>query len=93
MLLETYSAAYDDDQLLATLPQFLIIVKEVTGDPAFSMYNLSLKEDWKTSKKYYSGADSNGKLATQDFNVNTSSPLKCLTVDRYLQLPLNFLKR
>ncbi|XP_026329550.1 TRPL translocation defect protein 14 isoform X3 [Hyposmocoma kahamanoa] len=61
VLLETYSAAYDDDQLLATLPQFLIIVKEVTGDPAFSMYNLSLKEDWKTSKKYYSGADTNGQ--------------------------------
>lgn len=63
MLLETYSAAYDDDQLLAILPQFLIIVKEVTGDPAFSMYNLSLKEDWKTSKKYYAGSDIHGKLA------------------------------
>lgn len=62
--METYSAAYDDDQLLATLPQFLIIVKEVTGDPAFSMYNLSLKEDWKTSKKYYAGADINGMLVT-----------------------------
>ncbi|XP_063359658.1 TRPL translocation defect protein 14 isoform X2 [Cydia amplana] len=55
VLLETYSAAYDQDSLLATLPKFLAIEREVTGDPAFSMYNLSLKEDWKTSKRYYGG--------------------------------------
>ncbi|XP_049867288.1 TRPL translocation defect protein 14 isoform X2 [Pectinophora gossypiella] len=61
VLLETYSAAYDQDALLATLPKFLTIVKEVTGDPAYSMFNLSLKEDWKTSKKYYSGNESHGK--------------------------------
>ncbi|XP_039747326.1 TRPL translocation defect protein 14 isoform X1 [Pararge aegeria] len=56
ILLETYSA-HDQDALLATLPKFLTIEKEVTGDPAYSMYNLSLKEDWKTSNKYYTGAD------------------------------------
>ncbi|KPJ07908.1 hypothetical protein RR48_12750 [Papilio machaon] len=61
VLLETYSAAYDQDALLESLPKFLTIEKEVTGDPAYSMYNLSLKEDWKTSKKYYSGSDKNGK--------------------------------
>lgn len=61
MLLETYSAAYDQNTLLESLPKFLIIEKEVTGDPAYSMYNLSLKEDWKTSKKYYAGNDNNGK--------------------------------
>ncbi|KAI5638503.1 AAA domain-containing protein [Phthorimaea operculella] len=55
ILLETYSAYENQEQLLASLPPFLTIVKEVTGDPAYSMYNLSLKEDWKTSKKYYSG--------------------------------------
>ncbi|RVE54786.1 hypothetical protein evm_000553 [Chilo suppressalis] len=60
ILLETYSAAYDQDTLLASLPKFLTIEKEVTGDPAYSMYNLSLKEDWKTSKRYYKGNDSNG---------------------------------
>lgn len=60
VLLETYSAAYDQDALLASLPQFLTIEKEVTGDPAYSMYNLSLKEDWKTSTKYYAGSDNNG---------------------------------
>lgn len=83
MLLETYSAAYDDDQLLATLPHFLIIVKEVTGDPAFSMYNLSLKEDWKTSKKYYSGADGNGKLDTFRFHYKELVTSSMFTCDRY----------
>lgn len=28
------------------------IVKEVTGDPSFSMFNLSLKEDWSKTKKF-----------------------------------------
>ncbi|KAM3963562.1 LOW QUALITY PROTEIN: TRPL translocation defect 14 [Aphomia sociella] len=61
VLLETYSATYDQDALIQSLPKFLTIEKEVTGDPAYSMYNLSLKEDWKTSKKYYAGIDSNGR--------------------------------
>lgn len=61
VLLETYSAAYDQSALLESLPKFLTIEREVTGDPAFSMYNLSLKEDWKTSKRYYAGSDCNGE--------------------------------
>lgn len=52
ILLETYSAL-DDQQLLKTLPSFLNIKKEVTGNPDYSMYNLSLREDWKNSKKFY----------------------------------------
>ncbi|XP_074029359.1 TRPL translocation defect 14 [Leptinotarsa decemlineata] len=51
ILLETYSAL-DKEQLLKTLPSFLNIKKEVTGNPDYSMYNLSLREDWKTSKKF-----------------------------------------
>nr|CAH7741324.1 unnamed protein product [Callosobruchus chinensis] len=51
ILLETYSAL-DEEQLLKTLPPFLNIKKEVTGNPDYSMYNLSLREDWKTSKKF-----------------------------------------
>ncbi|KAF7288042.1 TRPL translocation defect 14 [Rhynchophorus ferrugineus] len=51
ILLETYSAL-DEDKLTATLPTFLNIEREVTGNPDYSMYNLSLREDWKTSKKY-----------------------------------------
>lgn len=34
------------------LPQFIHIEEEVTGNPNYSMYNLSLREDWKTSKKF-----------------------------------------
>ncbi|CAH3892289.1 TRPL translocation defect protein 14 isoform X1 [Pieris brassicae] len=66
VLLETYSAAYDQDALLATLPKFLTIEKEVTGDPAYSMYNLSLKEDWKTSKRYYAGSGANGQARRKE---------------------------
>lgn len=51
MLLETYSA-HEKQQLLELLPQFLNIEKEVTGNPDYSMFNLSLKEDWNTSKLF-----------------------------------------
>jgi len=51
LLLETYSAL-DEELLMATLPTFLNIEREVTGNPDYSMYNLSLREDWKNSKKY-----------------------------------------
>ncbi|XP_077296780.1 TRPL translocation defect 14 isoform X3 [Arctopsyche grandis] len=51
MLLETYSA-HEKSQLLELLPQFLNIEKEVTGNPDYSMFNLSLKEDWNTSKLF-----------------------------------------
>ncbi|XP_055316408.1 TRPL translocation defect protein 14 isoform X2 [Sitodiplosis mosellana] len=51
MLLETYSSL-DGEKLLNCLPKFLNILKEVTGDPSFSMFNLSLKEDWSKTKKF-----------------------------------------
>lgn len=51
ILLETYSAL-EEGQLMKTLPSFLNIQKEVTGNPDYSMYNLSLREDWKNSKKF-----------------------------------------
>ncbi|CAB0019456.1 unnamed protein product [Nesidiocoris tenuis] len=50
ILLETYSAL-NDDQLQASLPEFLEIEREVTGDPAFSMYNLSLLADWHNTPR------------------------------------------
>ena len=40
ILLETYTTKTDD----LHLPDFLEIMKEVTDDPAYSMFNLSLKE-------------------------------------------------
>jgi len=51
ILLETYSSL-TGDALKNCLPKFLNIVKEVTGDPDYSMFNLSLKEDWSISKKF-----------------------------------------
>ena len=51
MLLETYSSL-DGDSLRNCLPKFLDIVEEVTGNPKYSMFNLSLKEDWSKSRKF-----------------------------------------
>lgn len=51
MLLETYTSL-EGDQLRKSMPQFLNIVKEVTGHPDYSMFNLSLKEDWSHTKKF-----------------------------------------
>jgi len=45
MLLETFTTVASDD-VINSLPPFLKICKEVTGDPAFSMYNLALKSEW-----------------------------------------------
>ncbi|CAL7947764.1 unnamed protein product [Xylocopa violacea] len=51
MLLETYTAL-SGDELKNILPQFLTIEKEVTGNPDYSMFNLSLREEWNTTNKY-----------------------------------------
>lgn len=51
MLLETYSAL-EDQELLDRLPKFLDIEAEVTGNAAYSMFNLSLVEDWDKSKNF-----------------------------------------
>ncbi|XP_055619556.1 TRPL translocation defect protein 14 isoform X4 [Toxorhynchites rutilus septentrionalis] len=51
ILLETYTSL-SGDKLKEILPEFLNIVKEVTGDPDYSMFNLSLKEDWSNTKKF-----------------------------------------
>ncbi|XP_076452635.1 TRPL translocation defect protein 14-like [Babylonia areolata] len=47
MLLETFTAQ-DRDAL--TLPDFITIQGEVTGDPRYSMFNLSLKEQFWASR-------------------------------------------
>ncbi|XP_058466103.1 TRPL translocation defect protein 14 isoform X2 [Malaya genurostris] len=51
ILLETYTSL-SGDKLKEILPKFLNIVKEVTGHPDYSMFNLSLKEDWSNTKKF-----------------------------------------
>ena len=51
ILLETYSAL-DNGLLERCLPRFLTLVEEVTGNPAYSMFNLSLREEWDKTKKF-----------------------------------------
>ncbi|XP_076161711.1 TRPL translocation defect 14 isoform X2 [Ptiloglossa arizonensis] len=51
MLLETYTALLGDE-LKNILPLFLTIEKEVTGNPDYSMFNLSLREEWNNTNKY-----------------------------------------
>lgn len=65
ILLETYTSL-TGDKLKSILPKFLKIVKEVTGQPDYSMFNLSLKEDWSNTKKFcYSLHDQDeGELKT-----------------------------
>uniref|UniRef100_T1KQV0 NadR/Ttd14 AAA domain-containing protein n=2 Tax=Tetranychus urticae TaxID=32264 RepID=T1KQV0_TETUR len=66
ILLETYTTA-KGDVVRDHLPPFLKIVKEVTGDPAYSMFNLSLKAEWDKQNFHNTGMnvtkntiDSNG---------------------------------
>ncbi|KAB7506281.1 TRPL translocation defect protein 14, partial [Armadillidium nasatum] len=51
ILLETYSTL-NPEELRKRLPHFLNIVDNVTGRPDYSMFNLSLKDEWKNSKKF-----------------------------------------
>ena len=51
MLLQTYTTL-TGDALTDQLPTFLDIGLDVTEDPAFSMFNLSLKEDWVDNEKF-----------------------------------------
>ena len=51
ILLETYSSL-TGEALTNCLPKFLDIAKETTGDPDYSMFNLSLKEDWSKTNKF-----------------------------------------
>lgn len=52
VLLETYTAL---DSIENTLPYFLTDVVDVTGNPAYSMFNLSLKEEWNATTKFCHG--------------------------------------
>ncbi|KAH0561362.1 hypothetical protein KQX54_016337 [Cotesia glomerata] len=52
MLLETYTALTGDG-LKNILPNFLAIEQDVTGNPDYSMFNLSLREEWNTTGSKY----------------------------------------
>lgn len=52
ILLETFTSL-GVEETITFLPQFLKVKKEVTGDPAFSMYNLSIRSDWEESAEQF----------------------------------------
>ena len=52
VLLETYTTK-GTEEMLSRLPPFLKVGKLVTGDYAFSMFNLSLREEWLSSSDFY----------------------------------------
>jgi len=52
ILLETFTTLGGED-MLPMLPHFLKVKREVTGDPAFSMYNLSIRSDWEESAEQF----------------------------------------
>jgi hypothetical protein len=74
MLLETYTSL-DDEGIKKCLPKFLNVVEEVTGKPEYSMFNLSLKEEWKNSKKYCN--DMPGKQSLERLGRN-STEMDCV---------------
>jgi len=51
MLLETYTTL-SKAEFKERLPKFFNVDQEVTGDPAFSMFNLSLREEWINNQKF-----------------------------------------
>ena len=51
MLLETYTTL-SHLEFNERLPKFLNVDQQVTGDPAFSMFNLSLREEWINNKRF-----------------------------------------
>ncbi|KAK4292007.1 hypothetical protein Pmani_035198 [Petrolisthes manimaculis] len=51
LLLETYTTL-TAEELHARLPSFLTIESDVTGKPNYSMFNLSLRDDWNHTNKF-----------------------------------------
>jgi len=60
ILLETYSAL-SSEEIKERLPPFLTIVKEVTGESRYSMFNLSLKDTWDGNKHFCNLVGNDGK--------------------------------
>ncbi|XP_071531626.1 TRPL translocation defect protein 14 isoform X2 [Panulirus ornatus] len=51
ILLETYSTL-SSEELQRRLPSFLSIEADVTGRPDYSMFNLSLRDEWNVTNKF-----------------------------------------
>jgi hypothetical protein len=74
ILLETYSTL-SGNEMTNRLPSFLNIVKEVTGDASYSMFNLSLKDSWDNNQHFCKSLScqapgSNGVECTSEANLS-----------------------
>ncbi|CAB4068062.1 TRPL translocation defect protein 14 [Lepeophtheirus salmonis] len=68
MFLETYTTK-SVKEITENLPPFLDIDSEASGDPAFSMFNLSLHEEWTNNKEFchrLSDDEEDGKFSTTE---------------------------
>jgi len=75
MLLETYTTL-PLDVLKQRLPEFLNIGNETTGDPAFSMFNLSLKDEWMNNKKFCHRLSDDDGLGTSELTQQAKDRLE-----------------
>lgn len=73
ILLETYTSVKGDDFVL---PSFLEIDHEVTGDPAYSMYNLSKKQDAEIAAERQRIAQLRSMGKSQDSAALVNTPHK-----------------
>ncbi|CAO1343382.1 unnamed protein product [Diamesa serratosioi] len=77
MLLETYTSL-EGESLKKSMPKFLNITKEVTGDPSYSMFNLSLKAEWANNKNFCFGLtdqEDNGEILKTILNKECTKKL------------------
>ena len=86
ILLETYSTKSDEELMKSGLPTFLAIEKAITGDPAYSMYNLSLKAEWnndnfekkkvKIAKNYFINKDNENPQEPNNNELPKDEPVE-----------------
>lgn len=81
MLLETYSTL-TGDEMKKRLPSFLNVMEEVTGNPKYSMFNLSLRDDWSNTTKFCVNIAGKEEAPPSTFSTSsntTSTTITCTT--------------
>ena len=68
VLLETYTA--DSSPNFLRLPSFLTILREVTGDPSYSMYNLCLMDEYRGSNATSASNGGYDEFSRSEANVD-----------------------
>jgi len=81
VLLETYTA--DSSPSFPRLPPFLSVLREVTGDPSYSMYNLSLMDEYRGSNGTTGTNATHIGLSRSDDNVDLRRRAKSDTASEF----------